>query len=255
MNKEDLRADDLDKNNQNIDIISPNYFTRENLKPKIKDFQIEWFNFFKNNDYSLILAPRGSGKSTTVMSYITHKCFTEFNYKILLVSNSETLAVNDGLNILNYFNRNNYGIQGYSTDHNDIKEFRFKNINSSKKENIVDCIGAGAELDSHYNCIICNDIVDNVNSATENQRRKLSNWFFDDLISTILMRGSEIHIIGTPFHANDLYKSILDDSLFSKRVYKAELKDGELLWPGRLNKQFLNLRKEQMGTELYNMQY
>ena len=243
--------------NTDIDSVQQsNIYGEENSKQGIKDFQMEWFNFLKDNDYTLLLAPRGSGKSATVMSYITHKCFTESHYKILLVSGSETLAVNSGLNILNYFNRNNYGIHGYtSTDHNDTKEFRFKNINSNKRENIVDCIGAGAELDSHYNCIICNDIVDCVNSATENQRRKLSNWFFDDLAPSILVRGGELHIIGTRFHFNDLYKAILDNPLFSKRTYKAELEDGELLWPGRLNNKFLNQMKEQMGTELYNLQY
>ena len=255
MNKEDLRIDDLDKNNQNIDMISPDYFTKENLKPKIKDFQIEWFNFLKNNNYTLLLAPHGSGKSISIKSYITYKCLTESNYKILLVSSSENLSVNDGLSILNHFNKNNYGIYWYiSTDYNDIKEFKFKNI-SNNKESIVDCIGAGAELDSHYNCIICNDIVDNVNSATENQRRKLSNWFFDDLVPSLLVRGGELHIIGTRFHNDDLYKKIIDNPHFSKKIYKAELENGELLYPERLSRQFLNMRKEQIGTKLYNMQY
>lgn len=241
---------------QHINVVSFDRFARGNLKFEIKDFQMDWFDFLKNNKYTLLLTPRGSGKSTSGMSYLTNKCLTESNYRMMLVSNIENLAVNCGFSILNYFNNNKINkINGnLNINHYGHKEFRFKNIDSSKKENIIDCIGVGEELNNCFDCIICDDIVDNVNSGIKNERKKLSNWFFRNLISSLKPNG-ELHVIGTRYHSDDLYKEIACTPPYTTKIYQSESKEGELLWSEKINKQFLNLKKDQMGNNLYNLQY
>jgi hypothetical protein len=69
----------------------------------------------------------------------------------------------------------------------------------------------GAIIGRHYDMIICDDIIDQDNSSTNESRRRLKEWFGAVLIPCLEPTGA-IHVVGTRWHTEDLYGDILKSS-------------------------------------------
>jgi hypothetical protein len=66
----------------------------------------------------------------------------------------------------------------------------------------------GPIISKHYDVIILDDIIDEENARTEEQREKMRVWYYKSLLPCLEPYG-EIHILGTRYHPYDLYHELL----------------------------------------------
>jgi predicted phage terminase large subunit-like protein len=237
-------------------VVSPAVFAKKVLQMEVKPFHEEWINFMESNPYTLLLAPRGAGKSTIcTVAYSVWKSLMDRQSRILIVSNTFDQSASFGREVKSYLESDN--IQERFGDLESIPwsphELRLQN-HAGKESNITTLGVNGSVLGRHFSMILLDDIADEENTSTKGQRDKLLSWFQKTLIPT-LNPGGSIHAIGTVFHRDDIYSFLQADPSFKTKVYDAEDYNGNLLWPERLNEEFLKNRKSQMGEVLYNLQY
>ncbi|MBI5119034.1 hypothetical protein HZA56_21425 [Candidatus Poribacteria bacterium] len=145
-------------------------------------------------DHSLILAPRGFGKST-LLSVV--RCVFEIvrnpDVRILLASNTQPQAEAFLREIRSHFQTN----EGFRTFFADLvgpkwtdTEIIVRPRKRIAKEPTIFAIGVGGALVSrHFDVIICDDIDDEENSRTQTQREKLRVWFFKVLLPCLEPHG------------------------------------------------------------------
>jgi len=112
----------------------------------------------------------------------------------------------------------------------------------------VDCAGAGKRVrGAHPDVIIGDDVLDDDNTATSTQRRKINRWWFGSVVpmahpgtmrrlrhpdgttDTVHMPATRVHLVGTPFHAADLLLSMRDNPVWTFRRYAAEFHPDQLV--------------------------
>jgi hypothetical protein len=198
------------------------FFIRRVLGYEFTFFHERWFKFQDHNPQTMILAPRGHGKSTIcTVAYSLWKLLNYPDIRILIVSNTSDQA--DALSgeirqqteankaLLTLFG----DLRGASWRAN---KFTLVGRTRICKEASVTSVGVeGAVVSRHYDIVILDDIVDEENSSGERARRKLQTWYAKALLPCLEPWG-ELHILGTRYHPRDLYGHIIEtaDSI-SKR--------------------------------------
>lgn len=117
----------------------------------------------------------------------------------------------------------------------------------------------------HYGIIVFDDVVNNLNVSTKEQREKIINAYKEYL--SLLNPGGLIRVVGTRWHYYDLYGYLFDeikqdrragvDPQFKMFITKAWTDEDQKLpaFPERFNKQVLiNLRNRQ-GAHIFSCQY
>ena len=246
-----------DSLNSFLIVSSPILFSKYILQFEVKDFHKEWLNFITNNKYTLLLAPRGSGKSTiNTVAFPLWKTIIERKTRVLIVSNTATQAESFGRAIKNYYESDN--IERIFGDIKGVPwsplEMRLQGHGNDKESNITVLGVGGAVLGRHFDLIILDDIADEENMATPLQREKIKIWYRKTLLPSLEPNG-ELKAVATRFHSDDIYNTFMSDPSFKTKIYDAENYKGKLLWPERLSKEFLAARKSQMGSVLFSMQY
>jgi hypothetical protein len=116
----------------------------------------------------------------------------------------------------------------------------------------IDTAGAGKRVRSaHPDVIVGDDVLDDDNTASGLQRRKIHRWWFGSVVNmahppdvvrvrhpdgTVSARrrpATRIHLVGTPFHAQDLLMGMRTNPLWTFRRYAAEFDPAKLV-PGTL---------------------
>lgn len=192
------------------------FFVSGLLGYEFPHFQRDCFKFQRDNLETLILAPRGHGKSTIcTIAYSLWKLVRDADTRILIVSNTADQAdalageirqqteTNQALRML--FGDMRGGIWRRN-------QFTFSRRTRIRKEASVTSIGvAGAIISRHYDVIILDDVVDEENSQSPRARSKLRTWFAKVLLPC-LEPGGELHALGTRYHPQDLYGDFIRDS-------------------------------------------
>jgi len=110
----------------------------------------------------------------------------------------------------------------------------------------------------HYEKIICEDIVNEENSKTHDQREKNKRRF--RLLVPILEPGGETLVVGTRWDYHDTYREIIDSKLFyvSRRQVKEKNENGKevFIFPQKFNEEELKRRKKIINDDyIYTCQY
>lgn len=209
-------------------------FAEDVLGLRIKWFHEEWIEHFEDNDKFLLLAPRGSGKSTIVSSYIIWKIIQNPDIRILLVSTNQNMASDIMSTVRHSFEKNTKlkdvfgkfsnakGNGTWSTNAINVKK-RSKKSLMHREKTLLACGVGGRFLGSHFDLIILDDIVDEKNCSTEGQRAKLRDWYSKVLLPT-MERDSKAVCIGTLWHTNDIYSTFMRSNSWEHKRYKAILK-------------------------------
>ncbi len=211
-------------------------------------------------DRSLVLAPRGFGK-TTLMSVV--RCIFEIvrnpDVRILLASNTQAQAEAFAREVRGHIERNPifriiFGdLVGPKWTNRELIVGRRRRI---AKEPTIFATGVGGALVSrHFDLIICDDIVDEENSRTESRREKLRTWFFKVMLPCLEPDGS-LGLVGTRYHYRDLYGHLMDAGFApSVTVIRAIDADGKSPWPGKFPVKRLEQIRREAGTVIFNAQY
>lgn len=242
---------------------APEVFIKDVLGYELEWFHQEWLAFQLANRSSLILAPRGHGKSTIcTICFPVWKLLRDPELKVLIVSNTQAQACSFLREIRGHLESNpwvraNFGeLPGrpWSED-----ELNLRIRRSVSKEANFSAMGVlGPVISKHYDIIILDDIVDEDNAASARQRERLLLWFYKTLLPCLEPDG-ELHILGTRYHYLDLYGHLTASEFRERhRVYRAVQETGAgeaALWEKKFPLELLRQKKRDAGLAVFNSQY
>lgn len=226
----------------------------------------------------MLLYPRNTFKSTLSQINLVQWILCFPNVRILVMRGQRALAKAMIEEIIEWF-----------TSHQKLLELfpEFKIKRASANNFVVPCrtvarreptIAIGTpdskKTGQHPDIIVCDDLVDELNSTTPEQLAKVARAYH--LLTPMLETGGYLDVIGTRYHPADLYGALLEQAAASPDEWKvlcaaawtlkpgakagSELKDDhELLYPERLSWAYLNqVRSEfrRTGDErIFDCQY
>ena len=132
------------------------------------------------------------------------------------------------------------------------------------KESTISMFGAGSKdvLGKRTDWTICDDVVTDQNSATEDQRRKLRDWFDMCVETGPEFAHSRLTVVGTRFHPNDLYGDLEELEFDGETMWRVQREDAikdeekqETLWPEKWPWRLLMMQKVKVGTLSFNKRY
>jgi predicted phage terminase large subunit-like protein len=210
---------------------------------------------------ALQLAPRGYGKSTILtITRAVYEILRNPNIRILIASNTQLQAEVFLREVKAHLAMNERLIEvfGKFQDESkwDAREIMVAPRKSAAKEATVTSVGVGGPVASrHYDLILCDDLVDEENARTEGQRDKVRTWFYKTL-SPCLEPHGRLLIVGTRYHHLDLYGHLIRNELADRhQIIRAIDEDGSTPWPEKFSLEWLEDKRRQMGSALFNSQY
>ncbi len=244
------------------------------LKYLLKPFHYKMLRHQLSTPHSMVLAPRGGGKSTICdVAYVLWMIVRNPNIRICIASKSGDQAKSFLGEIKQHMDNNLdfrilFGdLKGSKWNEDEIVVATRTRI---LKEPTVTALGSGAGIPGfHFDLIIGDDLCDEENTATEHQRNKQRNWFYNVLEPTLEPEG-ELRIIGTRYHVKDLYGHFAEkakDGTFTNetigphvfRVKALELDEntGEQtsFWPEKFTVEILRRKRHNAGLINFNLQY
>ena len=237
----------------------PIYLVQHILNVKLEPFHVRWMEFILERKRSLILAPRGHGKSTAITIGLTlWNILRNPDIRVCIVSNTQSQAESflreikqrlESPLVTGLFGRQ----RGHKWAESEIIVARSKRAG---KEATVTALGVmGAVISRHFDWVILDDIVDEENARTEVQRDKLRSWLYTTMIPTLEPDGA-LCIIGTRYHLRDLYGYLSEGPMRDDYLrYRALDDSGAPLWPEKFSASFLNRARDEAGPIIFNAQY
>jgi len=227
----------------------------------------------KNGKFKLILMPRYSFKSCIcTVAHSLHKLLFNPNLRILIYSDATTKAEGFLASIKNHIEGRVSGSQfrdifgSWETDPNRKGKWSNGEILVSKRtsgfaEASIETAGIGTSLTGkHYDVIIFDDLVSDINTTTKEQMDKAKECYQKAL--SLLVPNGEVYIIGTRWHFGDLYGKIIaenrEEDTFDIFHVDAEdtNDDGDLIFADiGLTREFLNSQKKRQGSYIYSCLY
>lgn len=215
-----------------------------------------------------LFAPRSHAKSTCfTVNYPLWKVGNDPNVRILIVSSASTqseafLREIKGQMMFNPKYRRIFG-DLFPADILDAEkwtnsEIIVKRTNTKLKDPTIATASAGGTiLGRRADIIICDDILNEKNTATAEQRLKIKEWF-ETVLMPVLEPEGRLIMVGTAWNKEDLYHQIIKQPVYNVRKrYKAIIDDEKklTLWEDRWSYEKLMVRKEQIGTLAFNKSY
>jgi len=243
-------------------------FVTDVLGYQLRDFHEDWFRHQDENQQTLLLAPRGHGKSTICnAAFVLWRLVNNRNLRILIVSKTGRQAELFLDEIKQHMEKNPvfrylFGdwVQGDEWTTVQIRIPR----DLIAKEPTITAFGVGGSLPTwHFDLIIADDLHDLWNSRTPGQRQVVWDWLQSTVVPTLMPNG-ELHIIGTRWHPDDVYgrlEAISEDAetedgyVVWKAVAVIDDDTQTVLWPEEYPYELLMRIKRQQGPSIFSMQY
>lgn len=222
---------------------------------------------FDKRLFKLILMPRFSLKSCLITAgYSLFEMVHNPNIRILIYSDSATkaegflsdikshiLGKSNNSKFREYFPKLETTPQDGKWAENQIK-IRSRTVDS--KEPTVDTGGIEtSKVGMHYDLIIFDDIVSDINTTTKAQMDKVYDCYKKSL--SLLKPGGKVIVIGTRWHFGDAYGKMIADQReeFGIFIRKAEVNETYPFESIGLTKEFLNAQRERQGSFFYSCLY
>ena len=100
---------------------------------------------------------------------------------------------------------------------------------------------------AHPGWIVVDDGLNDESMYSETVRKKQIDYFFS-AITNMLVPGGQLIVVGTPFHAADLYAVLEENEQYEFRRYPALTKEGRPLWPERYSLALLQAKQKEIGS-------
>jgi phage terminase large subunit-like protein len=237
---------------------------------EVKPFHLAMMRFQFAHPDNLQLAFRGSGKTTTcTVTKVIHLLLKNPNLRILLASKTITNAQGFLKEIKNHFESNDFLTELFGAYYDprrvgkwDETEIEVLPRTVPNKEASVTCVGVGSTVVSkHYDVIISDDLVDEENSRTLQQREKTKTWYYQTLDPTLeppdekVPHRGEHHRLGTRYHYADLWGHLIDNELKEHhQIIPALDEHGRSPWPEKFPPKYFTEKKRKSGLIIFNAQ-
>jgi predicted phage terminase large subunit-like protein len=224
-------------------------------------FHQRWWEFTGKNRFSLILAPRGHGKSTILtVSFSLFRILDNPDFRLLIVSNTAAQAQSFLREIKHHLEINTKitDVWGDLTGHpwNESEITMASRLHGAKEATVTAMGVMGPVISKHYDIIILDDVVDEEAARSKTMRRKLETWYYKELLPTLEPNG-ELHIIGTRYHHNDLYGRLIEAGvpvLIDKAINDNNGEESAL-WEDKFPLELLRKKRDEAGPAIFNAQY
>ena len=223
----------------------------------------------EKRENAVVLEPRGHAKTTwansILLSYLESK---HPNLRVGLISNTAkqanafSRAVRFTLEA-NEYQHEIFGNLAGKHKWNDV-EWIQKNsaLIGTKDVNMYSAGAGGAIISKRFDLILCDDILDEENTANPEQREKIETWFWKTLKPCLVPGGSMI-VIGTRWAEGDLYQQLIEDKKWPSMVKGAiyyddtdvEHKKPKALWPEMWPLEKLEQERRDMGSAMFACSY
>lgn len=107
---------------------------------------------------------------------------------------------------------------------------------------------------AHPTHIVCDDILSEENLYSELTRNKEKNYLFS-AVTPMLIPNGQLIVVGTPFHATDLYSDLAGNKAYTFKKFAALNDKEEPLWPTRYSKDMLLGRRGEVGSTRFSREY
>lgn len=107
----------------------------------------------------------------------------------------------------------------------------------------------------HPQWIICDDVLPDETIYSETVRNKSTDYFLS-AISNMVVPGGQIIVVGTPFHAADLYSTLRTNGVY--KMWERPALDPTTnvpLWPLRYSVERLEKKKKEIGSVRFTREY
>ena len=255
------------------------YYFPHRLDSQLEDFHIRLIETSLYEARSLVLFPAGHGKTTLISELLPIlRLIRDPNSRGVIVQKNDDDAAAVMASIKAELEQNEKLIEDFGPfkpEPDTGKRWQSTWIDVAKRTRIhksptIAAFGGGARnvLGHRSDWLVCDDVVTEKNSATEEQRYKHLQWFTLAVETSgekkaAGTRAGQVCVVGTMFHPHDLYASIQKkrDSK-GKPVYKHHREDAirnverqEVLWPERWTWEELMDLKADIGTLSFNKRY
>lgn len=216
-------------------------------------------------------APRGHAKTTVLaLAEPLFSAATRREPFTLIVSDTATQAEQRTSDLYAELLENDALVTAYPhLQLPERKDYESKRVKRSTRDFITlggirfTSAGAGQSLrgikDRHQrpSRIIVDDLENDENVRTPEQREKLWDWFTKSLLNLPGAEGARITIIGTILHERSLLARLLSEEqagVWTQRRYRA-LTNGEPLWPGHWTLEKLEATRARIGSRAFSTEF
>lgn len=233
---------------------------------------IDWIlDRLEQHQNGVILEPRGHAKTTWGTTILPSWLIAKNpGIRVGLISNTakQSNAMSRAIRFnfeTNEYHREVFGDLVGPAKWTDVEWIqRGSPLHSSKDVTLFSTGAGGALISKRFDVIICDDILDEENTATPEAREKVETWFWKTLKPTLAPGGSII-VIGTRWAEDDLYQKLIDPvdaggKNWPSLVRSAVLVDpvtGEerALWPEVWSLAALEQERIDMGSAMFACAY
>lgn len=188
-----------------------NYVLRDPNKSELQPFHYEMMEWQEMNQEGMLLAWRGSLKTTIcTITRVIFEILLDPNIRILLASEAGGQAQGFLRAIKSHFESNDRLRAIFGDYYNTARTWAEMEITVHREIHAVEptvmCTGMGMPLPSrHFDLIIVDDLVTKANSQTDGQRKKVKEYFYETLYPTLESPDGRLWVLGTRWHEEDLY--------------------------------------------------
>lgn len=222
-------------------------------------FHPEVWEILENPDarYVAIKITRDGAKTTLLRAFVSKRIAYGISRTILFVGKSEDAAAKsvDWLRRAVAFNHNwrdTYGLEKGDQWSGSQIDIRHKVLDCSIRVIALGITGStrGINIDDYRpDLIVVDDPCDEENTATPDQRLKISNLFFGSLYNSLAPRSdmpeAKMALLQTPLDGEDLIEQAIKDPAWASAEFSIFLETGESSWPARYPTSDLLKEKQQ----------
>lgn len=228
-------------------------------------FHRVWLEHVIDLSESLVLAPRGSAKSTLLVTILAvWALINNKDLRIGVFSQTHRAAKNFVSFIKKTFQSRMFkGLFGIYKDPEDWKadQLSVRGRSEGVRGSSVIAYGAnsGSVTGSHFDLVFVDDIVNLKNSQKAENREALMNWIANSFAGCLEEHTQQINV-GTRYHPSDYWGHLIKAGIpvnpkeTREAVFNGDIEEGELLWAEKISRAFLRKWVNKFGRPAFNLQ-
>lgn len=191
-------------------------------------------NLVETRQSGVILGPRGSAKTTIITTgFVSYLIATRPDIRVAILSQKYEKAEAMSAAIQTIISQSPEFIECFGNLRGSAKWtagewLRKGSPHAASKDRTLVAGGAmqsSSVVSKRFDVIVLDDVLDETNTATLEQREKMENWFWKTVKPAQAAEGASIIVVGTRWCQGDLYEKLITENHWPHLVIRAIEKD------------------------------